>query len=409
MSESEANTFVVLITIVLPDAGEETVFEVLLTPADSLSLPNGSTKTLQDCTVADLQQFARQIEEDSWNSFQDETLLDLSLEDDVSISVIRVDEEDTAESAAALWMEHMVILEDQSSPFYRSLWEKAATRISFSDRSQMGEDKEDDELTDEHPDEEPVIHEPVLKAEIADIDQENGSTELDELRPEKEGKEPILAPEDGVEELYHDIEVAVSEVEAVYEEREISEPHEAIIDIEKPDFRILGRRRPLEHPTWTAADILINEPAFRDAQAHSISSLDREVAGVLVGPPPEKQPDGRYVVHISDTIIAKHTKMQGASVTYTPESWRYVNDKLADLYPEDSAVIVGWYHTHPGFGIFLSTMDQFIHHNFFTQKWHVAYVLDPIAQRSGFFCWDRNQVKVDRYEFPWPEWADNSW
>jgi proteasome lid subunit RPN8/RPN11 len=133
------------------------------------------------------------------------------------------------------------------------------------------------------------------------------------------------------------------------------------------------------------------------------------VAGFLIGPQPEKQPDGRYIVHISDIIIAKHTKMQGASVTYTPESWRYVTDKLAEMYPDETAVIVGWYHTHPGFGIFLSGMDQFIHRNFFIQSWHVALVLDPNARRSGFFCWDREQTKVDHYDFPWPSWAAGSW
>jgi proteasome lid subunit RPN8/RPN11 len=101
--------------------------------------------------------------------------------------------------------------------------------------------------------------------------------------------------------------------------------------------------------------------------------------------------------------------MHGASVTYTPESWRYVNDRLAQLYPDDTAVIVGWYHTHPGFGIFLSGMDRFIHHNFFTQIWHVALVLDPLARRSGFFSWDRAKTRVDTYDFPWPQWAAESW
>jgi proteasome lid subunit RPN8/RPN11 len=108
-------------------------------------------------------------------------------------------------------------------------------------------------------------------------------------------------------------------------------------------------------------------------------------------------------------IIAKHTRMQGASVTYTPESWRYVNDRLAAMYPEDTAVIVGWYHTHPGFGIFLSGMDRFIHHNFFTQIWHVALVLDPLAGRSGFFSWNRPKSQVEPYDFPWPSWAADSW
>jgi proteasome lid subunit RPN8/RPN11 len=185
--------------------------------------------------------------------------------------------------------------------------------------------------------------------------------------------------------------------------------HAPVITPTHPRIRIIGRRRPIGHSTWAAVDILINEPAYRDAQAHALTSLDREVAGFLIGPQPEKQPDGRYVVHISDTIIAKHTRMHGASVTYTPESWRYINDKLAELYPDETAIIVGWYHTHPSFGIFLSGMDQFIHQNFFTQLWHVALVLDPVARKSGFFCWDRAKSRVDPYDFPWPDWMHGSW
>ena len=137
--------------------------------------------------------------------------------------------------------------------------------------------------------------------------------------------------------------------------------------------------------------------------------MNREVAGVLIGPRPEKQPDGRYRVHILDTIIAKYTVMHGASVTYTPESWRYMTDKLHERYPDETAVIVGWYHTHPGFGIFLSGMDLFIHQNFFTQIWHVAFVLDPRAKTSGFFSWDRQKTQVSRHNFYWPEWAAGSW
>jgi proteasome lid subunit RPN8/RPN11 len=203
-------------------------------------------------------------------------------------------------------------------------------------------------------------------------------------------------------------EVMVSEAELVHEERE-APPESDPTPVAPSTISILGKRRPLNHPTWTAVDILVNEPAFRDSQAHALSSLNREVAGFLIDPQPEKQPDGRYLVHISDVIIAKHTKMQGASVTYTPESWRDATDKLAEMYPDETAVIVGWYHTHPGFGIFLSGMDQFIHRNFFIQSWHVALVLDPIARRSGFFCWDREQTRVDHYDFPWPDWAKNSW
>jgi len=139
----------------------------------------------------------------------------------------------------------------------------------------------------------------------------------------------------------------------------------------------------------------------------NLVSVNREFA--RLGAQPEKQPDGRYIVHVIDSIIAQHTVMHGASVTYTPESWRHLNDTLWERYPDESAVMVGWYHTHPGFGIFLSGMDLFIHQNFFTQIWHVAYVLDPRARNSGFFCWNRQKTKVNRYDFQWPDWAAGSW
>jgi proteasome lid subunit RPN8/RPN11 len=71
--------------------------------------------------------------------------------------------------------------------------------------------------------------------------------------------------------------------------------------------------------------------------------------------------------------------------------------------------MVGWYHTHPGFGIFLSGMDLFIHQNFFTQLWHVAFVLDPRARTSGFFTWNRHKSEVKPAQFPWPSWAADSW
>ena len=59
---------------------------------------------------------------------------------------------------------------------------------------------------------------------------------------------------------------------------------------------------------------------------------------------------------------------------------------------------MGWYHTHPNFGIFLSHHDLFIHHNFFAQPLQVAYVVDPINQTRGFFQWrDGGMTQVAGY------------
>jgi proteasome lid subunit RPN8/RPN11 len=247
--------------------------------------------------------------------------------------------------------------------------------------------------------------ETAVPAEIVTEQEQAQAPETIAKEPESEAP-PVDEPESG------EPDVVVSESEPVYaepEETAVPGADDVVIAPSKARVRIAGRRLPSGTNTWMAADVLMDEPPLRAAQAHALSSPNREVAGVLVGPPPEKQPDGRYVVHVMDTIIAKHTVMQGASVTYTPESWRYMNDKLRERYPDETAVMVGWYHTHPGFGIFLSGMDQFIHQNFFTQIWHVALVLDPRAKTSGFFCWDRQKTRVSPMDFEWPNWAMQSW
>ena len=62
-----------------------------------------------------------------------------------------------------------------------------------------------------------------------------------------------------------------------------------------------------------------------------------------------------------------------------------IHETLETKYPGKK--IVGWYHTHPGFGIFLSGMDLFIQNNFFNQPWQIATVYDPKAEEEGTFIW----------------------
>jgi hypothetical protein len=50
-------------------------------------------------------------------------------------------------------------------------------------------------------------------------------------------------------------------------------------------------------------------------------------------------------------------------------------------------MIVGWYHSHPSYGIFLSGDDTFIQQNFFNQPWQIAIVIDPVRKEIGTFGW----------------------
>jgi proteasome lid subunit RPN8/RPN11 len=377
-------TYHAIITLTLPDMDDTVAAHVILTPADQVD-SGDRTRPLRDCTLADLTAFAERLEQDVWETYQSVKLIELADAEDAQLEVTVEDKKGRA-IVLQNWQKQAVLV-PSTEP-------KSAIQRNESDKDQVAQaETERSAQTEAIPAE--GVTETTGPAEPSPPESEAAITPVESEPPEE-------IPW-----------VTVSESEPVFAEREaVDDPHAFPTPAIAPSqarVRIAGQRLPLAHATWAAVDILVDEPALRSAQAHALSSPDREVAGVLLGPQPEKQPDGRYVVHIIDTVIAKYTVMQGASVTYTSESWRYMNDKLAERYPDESAVMVGWYHTHPGFGIFLSGMDQFIHQNFFTQIWHIAMVLDPLARKSGFFVWDRMQTRVGRVELPWPNWAAASW
>ena len=132
-------------------------------------------------------------------------------------------------------------------------------------------------------------------------------------------------------------------------------------------------------------------PVFLDRRAadaierHALSDTSVELGGILLGKECLDPATGRPFVWITQSLEAKHYANTQASFTYTHDSWEEITRERDRLHPEFD--IVGWYHTHPSFGIFLSHHDLFIHQHFFAQPLQVAYVVDPINQSRGFFYW----------------------
>jgi proteasome lid subunit RPN8/RPN11 len=114
-----------------------------------------------------------------------------------------------------------------------------------------------------------------------------------------------------------------------------------------------------------------------------------EVGGILLGNL-YRDKEGPFL-EITAAIVAEHTRNQGTQMTFTPETWAQVN-RVKDTRFADTK-IVGWYHTHPRFGIFLSDMDKFIHKNHFAQPWTTAFVVDPVQGSEGFFVWSDGEPR----------------
>lgn len=135
-------------------------------------------------------------------------------------------------------------------------------------------------------------------------------------------------------------------------------------------------------------EVVIPGPVQERMEKFARGDLKNERGGILVGSFTEK--DGVFSLRISGFIEAKHTDSSSASLKFTHATWNDIHAVKDELFPEEK--IVGWFHTHPGMGIFLSNYDLFIQRNFFKEPWQVAFVMDPVSGERGFFYWHEGRI-----------------
>ena len=135
--------------------------------------------------------------------------------------------------------------------------------------------------------------------------------------------------------------------------------------------------------------VFVKQDVYQQLEELAASDMSRELGSILLGT--YVQEYGEYHVVISAYIEAKYAKSSASTLTFTHETWEYVHNEREKHHPE--LKIIGWQHTHPGYGIFLSAYDLFIHENFFDMPFQIAYVIDPVSKRRGFFQWKQGKVE----------------
>lgn len=123
--------------------------------------------------------------------------------------------------------------------------------------------------------------------------------------------------------------------------------------------------------------------ALEQIHRHGRENTEVEICGVLVGNV-YRDASGPWL-YVESTIRGDAAEGQATQVTFKAQTWEHVQREMERKHGDRR--IVGWYHTHPGFGIFLSGMDLFIQDNFFNLPWQVAFVYDPIGGDEGSFVW----------------------
>lgn len=161
------------------------------------------------------------------------------------------------------------------------------------------------------------------------------------------------------------------------------------LDVDRIDPTDAEQRTPiyLQGGRQSGFQVVFARSALDAIHEHGKSRTDVEICGVLVGRLCRDR-FGPYLL-VSDIVRGAEANQRAAQVTFTAETWELIHREMEQRFTTEK--IVGWYHTHPGFGIFLSGMDLFIQDHFFNLPWQVAFVYDPLGGDEGVFVWRRGK------------------
>jgi len=131
-------------------------------------------------------------------------------------------------------------------------------------------------------------------------------------------------------------------------------------------------------------DVLFDKKAL----AHLMSDLrergsHNEAAGGLIGKRYRDSHTGHLTTEVVDYLPFPETIAQGSRgrVTMTPDAWSHANQRIGQMR-DSSLELVGHAHSHPGYGIFLSDVDDEGNASFDNYH-HLAVVYDPSQGEEG--------------------------
>src|SRR5260370_25399162 len=123
----------------------------------------------------------------------------------------------------------------------------------------------------------------------------------------------------------------------------------------------MGKPKPDQRP----ARVTIEGEVLRQIRQQARSNSKTEGCGVLIG---EENGNG---LSITARIAGLNAAQAGTYVTLTQDTWGHIYNIKDKEYPDEG--IVGLYHSHPGFGVFLSEHATFFPNDFFSSRLAVAW------------------------------------
>ena len=168
-----------------------------------------------------------------------------------------------------------------------------------------------------------------------------------------------------------------------------------------------GKERYTRHKWLSAEDealydsreflpVYIQKTAEEKMRNHALLDPRVEVMGLMLGRVHSWK--GNEYVLVKD-VVTSDLQATSVEVRFDRNGYEGLFDALDDI--EYEYVVVGWYHSHPGHGCFLSDVDIGTQRAMFTEGYHTAVVIDPVNREMAAFHTVGDEVRPRPFAIYW--------
>ncbi|MFA5312519.1 MAG: Mov34/MPN/PAD-1 family protein [Methanomassiliicoccales archaeon] len=150
-------------------------------------------------------------------------------------------------------------------------------------------------------------------------------------------------------------------------------------------------------------ELYVSRTAEERIRNHALSKKDEmtEVMGFLLGSVYE---DGGRTYALVRDVATTDLDATSVSVKFDREGFERLFESMDDSC--FNYVIVGWYHSHPGHGCFLSQTDVDTQAKMFSGPYHSALVIDPVNIEIAAFRLKEGAVEERPFAIYWDEYQN---
>lgn len=170
-------------------------------------------------------------------------------------------------------------------------------------------------------------------------------------------------------------------------------PIEKLIPFKNKGFSKISKSRTrLNGVTENYLKIYVNKSVYKAIWEHANSEPRDEVGGALIGYYCKAE-ETRFLV-VTDVLNMPSEYFKSAAVLkFTTDFICHLDDYMERVnVTYENLLRLGFYHTHPGYGVFLSGTDTKTFKGIFKNDWQIAMVVDPVNEDEGVFFWTEEGI-----------------